>query len=308
MIENVLVGLVVTLLGTLLIYAFRARQLYLVVPRLFSNYLLSTNGKLVELRVFNKGRTAETDVRITLDPELKYEIVASTDSTSKIEDSAIGVPRVPPGDDYSVLLLVEGGTFTNSRISGVSSATTKGRVLEKLDEVPPNAGNALLAVIFGLALLATPIAGIEGFQTWKESKEKKELAELYSALNNSWSDLERYSSSAFAKLYSVGEFPFHQTSITRSGSRVKVTFTIINRAAAELKVSVRPNWPFKDDDPKPWKSSNYETVKVGAASQSTIELELYWPNEKKGIAEFEFSYSVGADQYLGARMKVDIDI
>lgn len=308
MIENVLVGLVVTLLGTLLIYAFKARQLYLVVPRLFSNYLLSTNGKLVELRVFNKGRTAETDLRITLDPELKYEIVASTDSTSKIENSAISVPRVPPGDDYSVLLLVEGGTFTNSRISGISSATTKGRVLEQLDEVPPNAGNALLAVIFGLALLATPIAGIEGFQAWKKNEEKKESAELYSALNNSWSDLESYSSSGFAKLYGVGEFPLHQTSISRNGSRVKVTFTVINRAAAELNVRVSPNWPFKDDDPEPWKSSIYETDKVGAASQSTIELELYWPKEKKGAAEFKFSFSVGEDQYLGAHKKVDIDI
>lgn len=308
MIENMLVGLVVTLLGTLLIYAFKARQLYLVVPRLFSNYLLSTNGKLVELRVFNKGRIAETDVRITLDPELTYEIVASTDSTSKIEDSAIGVPRVPPGDDYSVLLLVEGGTFTNSRISSVSSAMTKGRVFEQLGDVPPNAGNALLAVIFGLALLATPIAGLEGFHAWKENQEKQELAELYSALNNRWSDLERYSSSSFAKLYGVSEFPFHQTSITRNGSRVKIKFTVINRAAAELEVSVIPDWPFQGDDPEPWKSSIHETVKVGAASNSTIDLELYWPKEKAGSAEFKFSYSVGADKYLGAHTKVNIDI
>lgn len=302
------VGLVVTLLGTLLIYAFKARQLYLVVPRLFSNYLLSMNGKLVELRVFNKGRSAETDVRIALDPELTYEIVASTDSTSRIVDSTIDVPRVPPGDDYSVLLLVEGGTFTNSRISGVSSATTKGRVLDQLTEVPPNAGKALLAVIFVLALIGAPIAGFEGFDAWKKNLEKKELAALNAALDNRWSDLERYSNSGFAKLYGAGEFPFHQTSITRNGSRVKVIFTVINRAAAELELSVRPEWPFNNDDPEPWKSSVYESVKIGAASSDTIDLELYWPKGAKGAAEFKFSYSVGADAYLSAQTKVDIDI
>ncbi len=308
MIENVAVGLVVTLLGTLLIYAFKARQLYLVMPRLFSNYLLSTNGKLVELRVFNKGRSAETDVRIALDPELTYEIVASTDSTSTIVNSTIDVPRVPPGDDYSVLLLVEGGTFSNSRISGISSASTKGRVLDQLTEVPPNAGTALLAVIFGLALIGTPIAGLEGFDVWKKNQEKKELAELNAALDNRWSDLERYSNSGFAKLYGAGEFPFHQTSITRNGSRVKVTFTVINRAAAELEVRVRPEWPFNDDDPAPWESSIYVSVTVGAASNDAIDLELYWPKGEKGSAGFKFSYSVGADTYLSAQTKVDIDI
>jgi len=111
MLEKFVLGLIVSALGALLIYAFRVRQLYVVIPRLFSVSSITTNGKLVEIRAYNKGRGIEEDVTINLDPSLKYEIVASTDSSCTLGQSTIRIPRIPPGNDFSVLLLVEGGDF-----------------------------------------------------------------------------------------------------------------------------------------------------------------------------------------------------
>jgi hypothetical protein len=308
MIEQVVVGLIVALFGALVIYAFRTKQLYLVIPRLFSFSELSAKGKLVEIRIFNKGKTAELDVQITLDPAGSYDIVASTDSTCDLKSSTIAVPRVAPGDDYSVLILVEGVDLTTRSISRLSSTTTKGKILNELSEVPPNTGNALLLFIGIILVAASPIAVMEGYEIWKNQKLEERIEELSSNLTGEWTELERYAESEFSRLYTFGEFPIHLSNTIRSGQHVTFMYKVINRAAAPLDLRIKPEWPFESEDPYPWESDYYKISTIQPHASEIIEIDLFWPSGKPGTASFNFDMSVGSESFLTAITEVDVEI
>lgn len=312
MFEKLIIGLAVTTLGTLLVYAFRARQLYVVIPRLFSVSLLTTNGKVAEVRTYNKGRSTEEDVLITLDPSLKYEIVASSDSTCALESSAIKIPRIPPGDDFSVLLLVEGGDFSRERLSTISSKTTKGKLLNGIENVPPNAGTALLVVVAFLALMAAPVAGIHYYYEWQKAAAEElkadRLARLDYLRKEGWNNLDRYSASAFREHYADGEFPIHQTKVARKGDIVEIQFRVVNKSAAELRLSALSEWPYKADDPQIWDGRSIFVHKVEPQSANNLTIKLYYPKAKKGEATIEFQLSVGSDSLLTMTKRVVVDV
>lgn len=308
MIEKLVAALAATVLGSLLLYAFKLKQLYLVVPRLFSSSFLSTKGKLIEVRIFNRGKGAETDVQISFDPAITYEIIASTDSTCALQNSTVQIPRISPGDDYSVLLHVEGGDFNNDRIAGISSATTKGKVLKDLTEVPPNAGNAILGLVGILLLAASPVAAIEGYEAWQESKAQQHESEVVESLDNGWSEIGQYTRSKFSRLYALGEFPIHFVEQSRMGERVLVKFRIVNRAAAQLDTRMEATWEFSEAEPEPWRNTSYKSTITPPVSNSEIEMLLFWPKGKSGKAEIEFQLSVGEERYLESKTEVEIDV
>lgn len=312
MLEKLIIGLAVTTVGTLLVYAFRVKQLYVVIPRLFSVSVLTTNGKIAEVRTYNKGRSTEEDVLIALDPSLKYEIVASSDSTCVLESSAIKIPRIPPGDDFSVLLLVEGGDFSRERLSTISSKSTKGKLLNGIENVPPNAGTALLVAVAFLVLMASPIAGIDYYYKSKkvaaEEMTASRLARLDYLRKEGWNNLDRYSASAFREHYPDGEFPIHQTKVERKGDVVEIQFRIVNKSAAELRLSALSEWPYKADDPRTWEGRNIFVHKVEPQSANNLTIKLYYPKAKKGEATIEFQLSVGTDSLLTMTKRVVVDV
>jgi len=312
MLEKLIIGLAVTTVGTLLVYAFRVRQLYVVIPRLFSVSVLTTNGRIAEVRTYNKGRSPEEDVLIALDPSLKYEIVASSDSTCVLESSAIKIPRIPPGDDFSVLLLVEGGDFSRERLSTISSKSTKGKLLNGIESVPPNAGKALLVVVAFLAVMAAPIAGIDYYyksqQVAAEEMTATRLARLDYLRKEGWNNLDRYSVSAFREHYPDGEFPIHQTKVERKGDVVEIQFRIVNKSAAELRLSALSEWPYKAEDPRIWEDRNIFVHKVEPQNANNLTIKLYYPKAKKGEATIEFQLSVGTDSLIAMTKHVVVDV
>lgn len=98
MFESIAIGIIVTLTGALLIYIFRIRQLYAVIPRFFAVSNLLENSKLVEIRIFNKSRISEEDIIVSLDSEIKCELVGSTCESISISNNKISIPRVSPGE------------------------------------------------------------------------------------------------------------------------------------------------------------------------------------------------------------------
>lgn len=312
MIENIVAGLIVTILGAVIIYAFKIRQLYLVIPRLFSSSLLSDTGKLVELRIFNKGSNSESNIQIFLDPIISYEIVASTDHTSKIDNSIILIPRIAPRDDYSVLLLVEGGDFTKDRVSSISSSSTKGKLIKEIGDVPPNTGKAILLIFAFIVLILTPIVGLESYSSWKESQNKeafkKHLTEVTKSLDQKWDSLDSYLNSDFEKNYKLGEFPIYLTGLHRNGNRVILNFKLINKSAARLDVNLTIQPPFLDKDPEPWKSSIYEHKTVSPASTDEIQATVFVPKGQSLDLQIPFQLAVGAEKYISAKTYVKIDI
>jgi hypothetical protein len=267
---------------------------------------------MVEVRVINKSRVTEEDVSVALAPGRRYEIVASTDSSPVLSHEAIKIPRIPPGDDFSVLLMVEGGEFTKNEISTVSSKMTMGKVLDGLEQVPPNAGNFLLGITAILLVAGTPIAGLEYYDTWKKEGEAKVRSERLAALDflkeKGWSSLERYSDSIYRDNYKSSEFPIFQKAVSRRGNVVSVTFGVINKAAAVLSLGVMADWPYKDNDPKPWENSNKYSHLVEPGGVYELTVKMYWPKGKAGSAEVTFNLSSGEDNYITVIKAVDIGV
>jgi hypothetical protein len=307
MLQTIVVGLIVTILAGLVFYAFRVRQLYVVIPRLFSVSLLTTSGKLVEIRTYNKSRMTEEDVTVALDPGLKYEIVASSDSTCKLDHSAIQIPRIPPGDDFSVLLLVEGGDFSRERISTISSKTTKGRLLRGIDQIPPNIGNFLLAVFGSLILMAIPAVIINYYPEWQKNYR---LAQLEYLSKEGWSELDSYATSKFSDNYTNGEFPIHQSKVARKGDVVEIQFRIVNKTAAELNLTASSESPYSSEDPQNWDDRNIYAHKVEPRGANNLTIKLYYPKTKtkKGKATITFRFDVGTETFLTAKKLVIIDV
>lgn len=312
MIQAILLGLVVTIIASVLLYAFRVRQLYVVLPCLFSESALTSTGKLVEIRIFNKSRITEEEVLVELSPDRRYEIVASTDSTPILAKTTIRIPRIPPGDDLSVLIMVEGGNFTRDEISTISSKTTKGSIADGVEQVPPNAGTVILVIAFLLALVAIPIGGISTYQKWKEEVSERELVEriesFASLIERGWTSLERYALSDLSGNYNAGEFPLFQKSMMRDGDVIIVSFSIINKSAAPLAVRATPERPFADQDPRSWENTIIELSSVRPGETSELALRVFWPKNEEGKFSVEFHLDSGSDRFIQVKKHVQVSV
>lgn len=218
----------------------------------------------------------------------------------------------PPGDDFSVLLLVEGGDFSRERLSTISSKSTKGKLLQGIENVPPNAGSALLAVVGFLALMAAPVAGIHYYFEWQKATAEElktdRLARLDYLRKEGWNKLDGYSASAFREHYADGEFPIHQTKVSRKGDLIEIQFRVVNKSAAELRVSALSEWPYKTEDPQSWDGRNVFVHKVEPQGANNLTIKLYYPKAKKGDATITFQISVGSDSLLPMTKRVAVDV
>lgn len=311
MLEKIVIGLIVTLTGTLIIYSFRVRQLYVVIPQLFSVSQLSNNGKMAEVRAYNRGRSTEEEISISIDPSLNLEIVASTDKSCRIEDASIKIPRIPPGDSYSVLLLVEAGELTKDKISTVSSKTTKGELVAAVEHVPANAGSMVLMTVLFLSAIAVPMYGVDYYYEWKKSEAEKEVSARLGALKNisaqGWSDLDGYSESKYRKLYGDDEFPFHIVGVSRKGKVVEIQIRVVNKAAAALEFSAYSESPFKDDDPEPWDDRNIFQHTINPSDSENVRLRVYFPKQRGDIS-VEFRASVGGEYISGFKRQIRVGV
>lgn len=311
MIEKILLGLVVTIFGSIVLYTFRVRQLYVVIPRLFSVSALTSKGKIVEVRVFNKSRATEEDVIVSLSPDRTYEIVASTDSSPILDSNSIRIPRIPPGDDYSVLMLVEGGVFTKNEISTISSKATKGKLIEGVENVPPNTGSFVLGIVAFLFVLATPLAGVELYNQWKGSVKERERVEKIESLSFlsdiGWESLDEYALSNLSKSYSQGEFPLFQKKMERDGDVVIVTFAIVNKTAAPLEVIAVVDSSYYEQDPRPWENSISESETVNPGGSSDLSLRVFWPKDTRGEFLVKFHLYSRAEFFIEISKSVQVD-
>ncbi|HSY28204.1 MAG TPA: hypothetical protein VK832_11915, partial [Burkholderiaceae bacterium] len=71
------IGVAASLIAAWVLAGFKSKQLYLVIPRLFAFSALTDKGTIIEMQVFNKGRSSEEDVHIDLPPNITYELIAA---------------------------------------------------------------------------------------------------------------------------------------------------------------------------------------------------------------------------------------
>lgn len=162
--EKVVVGLVLFVATSIVAYLFRMRQLYAAAPKLFRHAPISKNGSLCELIVYNRGNQVEEDIKVDLDPELKGELLASSSSDITLEGATMKIERLHKGCEASAMLLIENGFFDATKIISVSSKGTKGTVLKKVTDVPPNFAKAFLVGFLLVGFLPALVYGTRTYE------------------------------------------------------------------------------------------------------------------------------------------------
>ena len=227
------ISVAASLLAAWVLAGFKLKQLYLVVPRLFAFSALTDKGTIIELQVFNRGRSSEEDVHIDLPPNISYELIAADLSNASIDRFAVILPRIPPLSEASVIVLAEAKTEPSASNIKISSRTTKGQVLRKVADVPPNAGRAI-AGILGFVAVAALLFSLptlySQYQAWRNNDQITALTK------SGWSELGRYLSSDLKDNYKHGEFPFHFVSAAADGKKFSThVFDIVNKTLPCLR-------------------------------------------------------------------------
>lgn len=160
-------NILMTLLGGLFLAALlgwiRKPRLIVLVPKLFSYSALSTKGQLAEISIFNRGFKTEELIELELELSLQYELVGKTNNDARLLNNKISIPRIGPGDDVTILLLVEGANkFTQNEIIDCLSKESKGIKVPNLTDVPPTGSQRIQLV--GM-LVVLPIILYLGYQT-----------------------------------------------------------------------------------------------------------------------------------------------
>lgn len=241
LIATVGTGIAIVVLGALLTYAFRVRQLYLLVPKMFGYSALTQKGRILELRAFNRGRSMEEDVHIDMPPALTYGLIAADHPDVQLDKNKLVLSRIPPRSEVSLVVLAEGPIDAESFSPTLTSKTTKGKVVKKLEEVPPNTGVVVLSIGGVLILLALmiliPQKWIE-YQNKRQETERKEILGRYAFLEQSgWREFDSYVFSEVRRSYSGFEFPLVYKSARRKGDYIEIHFLATNKTAAPLKVT-----------------------------------------------------------------------
>ena len=271
--ERVVIGLVLFAVTSIIAYLFRMRQLYVVVPKLFRHAQISKEGSLCELLVYNKGNQAEESVQVSLDPELRGELLASSSNDIRLDGSTLKIERLHKGTEASVVLLIENGLLDATKIISASSKGAKGRVLKKVSELPPNFAKAFLLLLAYLAFFPALYYGGKVYQQLKSDYVESQLAACYKL---GWRDLGRYYDSDLRQSYSNQEFPirFIRNAVGKDKSEV-LEFELYNKAALPIKVTANRNHAapgdishFASAEVQPMAKASFFVPKPGVAGDS----------------------------------------
>ena len=85
--QTILIGVVIVGLGALLLYIFKIRQLYIVVPTLYGYSDLTSKGKVFEVKLYNKSLQMEEDIQVTMPSDFSYSIIATDNNAVKLESN-----------------------------------------------------------------------------------------------------------------------------------------------------------------------------------------------------------------------------
>ncbi len=293
------VGIAAALFGAAILYAFRMRQLYLLIPRMFSHCALFDKGKLVEIKVFNRGNNMEEGVEIVIPPELKCELLASELPGIELQKNTIKINRLAQKSEASILLLIEGEIAENNFCPSLTSKLAKGKQFKKQDEIPPNAGSAILLIGLALAFVSimfyAPNKYFE-YQKAEEERERKEILAQYSYLDEmGWKGIDKYIESGLSKAYSEFEFPLVANSAKLEGKVLSMSFTATNKTAAILKVTA-------------YFQSTEKTENILFSKESVFDLEVKPMDSKEFVVSMNLDNSIDMKEvFLGVSIKYGND-
>jgi hypothetical protein len=283
MIEKIVAGAALFILTSLVTYAFKARQLYAVVPKLHKKSFLSDGGSVAELVVYNKGAKVEENISLEIRQELKCELLASNSSSAVINDNVIEIDRIHSHSEISMILMVEGEALSYDDLTSLSSKEIKGSFYKKVEEIPPRATD--------IATSITIIALFCGALYWGGDAykylESKYLRYNYSNIfDTGWRNISDYLASDLSESYSSQEFPVRFLGVEVGKEKLLVNYEIINKSSLPINVNIRDS-----------QYSNYD-IKTGLPFES-IDVD---PMEKKNLT---VEYSSNKQEFLKLNASID---
>jgi len=288
--EKVIIGLVLFVATSVVAYLFRMRQLYAAAPKLFRHAPISKDGSLCELIVYNKGNQVEENIQVDLDPEIKGELLASSSSDVTLVGSTMKIERLHKGCEASAMLLIENGLLDATKIIFVSSKGTKGTVVKKVTDVPPNFAKAFLVAVLIVGILPALIYGTQAYE--KLHSEYVEY-QLRMAFQQGWKGLAKYYNSDLRKSYSNQEFPIRFLRRKGDGKASLLEFEVYNKTALPLSVTAN-----RKGSP-PGDISHYVSMDLQPMSKQSFTVPSPEPSNGSQPAALTFTLKCGDDFLFG---------
>lgn len=296
-IEKIVVGLVLFVVTSVVAYLFRMRQLYVVTPKLFRHAPISQSGSLCELIVYNKGNQVEEDIQVSLDPDIKAELLASSATGIKLTGSMLDIERLHKGSEASMMLLVENGVLDSSKIMSISSKGTKGRVCKKVNDIPPNFAWYFLSLTLAIGIFPGLYYGSKAYSALNAAYVEYKLQLPY---KSGWANLSTYYSSDLRQSYSNQEFPvrFVGRQIDKA-KNVTLTFDVFNKTAIPLTIYVN-----KNGERKSLSSPYFSSEDILPMSQKSLTVRPPDPTAESPQPDIEFSFKSGGEFLYGITFDV----
>ena len=303
--QTILIGVVIVGLGALLLYIFKIRQLYIVVPTLYGYSDLTSKGKVFEVKLYNKSLQMEEDIQVTMPSDFSYSIIATDNNAVKLESNLIHLSRLGAGESVSVLLLAEGGDNQTLLSHHVSSKTTTGKFVENINLLPGNFGKQFVSLIVMLLFLGGLSFAFDKCLEYTSAKSRAMRANIvdsYSDISSyGWKGLEFYIDSDIASSYSKSELPIHYNSMSVKDAVYTLNFTATNKTAIPFSIGA---FVASTDDTVKFESISTESYNITAldpmqSKQIILKIKVQNAADAKTMhILFNISYGRRKDVYL----------
>lgn len=295
-VKELAIALVAILLGGGIVAAFRARQLYFIIPNMLGHGGLTGRGQIVQFQMFNRARQMEEDVRITVPETLRCELVAADSPEVKLANNEVLISRLPPMSNVTAILLVEGPVQSDLGSAAMTSKTSKGRLRKSLQDVPPNFGAVITAGVVACLIFALAIIVPTRISDYLEAREKARYEYLAKA---GWDQFQPYIDSPSRNSYADREFPASLIEATSDKGVLTLKFVLANKTALPLKVdaffTVERQLGAEATVTVAETEKNAFGVKVDPLNSSTLEVSLKGlradVTPEKLYVQFSFEFS-----------------
>lgn len=236
MIETIIGGLLLFVLTSVVMYFYKAKQLYVVAIQLYNRSFLSDKGTITEIIIYNQGNGVEENIKLKLVPELKIDVLASSsDDVNLMDNNVFHITRLHAKSQVSLQLLVENGLLTNEEIVEISSDTHVGKKCLSKESVPLNYGNVATQIASIITLISLCIFLLINRFALVELYGKYKYSSLY---KDGWNNLYYYIGSDLSKSYSSEEFPIRYISQSDENNYTVLKFEAINKSALPINIHI----------------------------------------------------------------------
>ena len=299
-------GVLITVMGGLLLFLItsyiRKRKLFIVVHKSFSHTTLAEKGSAFMLSLHNRGIKTEENVLVQLDKDREYSLLATTDTTIKVENDQISVGRINPNDELNVVLMVEGGGFSHESIIKISSDACRGSVIDSPEKVPQSVANTMGVWIVALFfILGLPLFGaFFGYQFGKDHTEsplqsvvEKKMPEYLVQLD--WEGMENFIKSKYYREDEERPFPITIKETRDLRHAALVVFEVRNDGNERLELTAYLRSAADDVDGTTVKFGEHfkHNILVFSGETKTVSLKVNKPDSIKNktvLLDIRFTY------------------